>query len=391
MSELALVAAAISSIINCPVKTYDECVADGLEVLPNKFLDLDLVHKYSFVREGDDKAAQKPSFRQGDEKDEEEETVHSQDGKKDEKVINKRSRKSGDKDEKVINRRSRQSGEKDEKIVRRYSKQGGEKKNENLDQVTPDTNNLPPQPIQIFVKTSFGKSHSMFVAPNSSVLELKQAIQKKLYIDRPIRLGFSHKFMNDRRTLESYNIKRGDTIHILFRVLGGSDFYIIKDDFISPQFSFDFTELEDDGTVYTRGKELYKRPYGWRRIALNINKYGNTDWLGSSGNCSAEWPVTYHGTKREFADSIAENGYLLSKGHRFAYGRGIYSTPDIAVAEEYAKEFRYDDTDYKVVFQNRVNPKDLKKADTGSYHGEYWITPDEKDIRPYGLCIKKFY
>ncbi|RIA98217.1 hypothetical protein C1645_686038 [Glomus cerebriforme] len=366
MSELALVAAAISSIINCPIKTYDECIADGLNILPNQILDLDLVHKYSFVKEGDDKVVQKPVFRQGDE---EVEKVH------------RRSKQSGEKDEKVANKRSFRQG--DEKVVHRSSFVS----RQNDVQTNPDTKILPPQPIQIFVKTSFGKSHSMFVAPNSTVLELKQAIQAKLYIDRPIRLGFSSKLLNDRKTIESYNIKRGDTIHILFRMLGGLGFYVIKNDFLTPQFNYDFTNLIDDGTIYTRGKELYKRPYGWKRFALNIEKYGTNEWLGSVGDSSSEWPVSYHGTKKEFADNIADKGYLLSEGKRFLYGKGIYSTPDVNVAEGYATTFNYENVLYKVVFQNRVNPVDLNRKETS--HGPYWITPDEKNIRPYGLCIKK--
>ena len=64
MFELGLVAAAISSIIDYPVKTFDECVANGIEVLPNQILDLDIVHKYSFVRQDDDRPVQEPSFTQ---------------------------------------------------------------------------------------------------------------------------------------------------------------------------------------------------------------------------------------------------------------------------------------------------------------------------------------
>ena len=372
MSDLALVAAAISSIINCPVKTYDECVADELEVLPDQILDLDLVHKYSFVREGDDEVVQKRPFRQG--------------GKKTEKIVRRRPRQDGEKDEKVVHRRSRQDGEKDKEAVHRRSvvKQDDEK-----EQVNPDTNILPPQKIQIFVKTSFGRSHSIFVAPKSTVLELKQAVQKKLYINRPIRLGFSWKLLNDRKTIESYNIQRGNTIHILSRMLGGSgEYYVLKEDFLSPQYHYDFTNLNDDGTVYTRGKELYKRPYGWKRFALNVGKYDSDGWLGSTGNSSSEWPVSYHGTRNEFANNIADKGYLLSKGQRFAYGKGIYSTPEIHVSESYATQFIHGGANYRVVFQNRVNPVGLLKFDTS--HGPYWVTPDEKNIRPYGLCIKKF-
>ncbi|POG79124.1 ubiquitin-related domain-containing protein, partial [Rhizophagus irregularis DAOM 181602=DAOM 197198] len=50
MSQLPLVASAISSIINKPVKTYDECKIKGLKVDPSQILDLDTFHKKSFTR-----------------------------------------------------------------------------------------------------------------------------------------------------------------------------------------------------------------------------------------------------------------------------------------------------------------------------------------------------
>ena len=49
-----------------------------------------------------------------------------------------------------------------------------------------------------------------------------------------------------------------------------------------------------------------------------------------------EWPVSYHGTKDTSAGKIALEGFDLKKGKRFLYGRGIYSSPDPAKAEEYA-------------------------------------------------------
>ena len=82
--------------------------------------------------------------------------------------------------------------------------------------------------------------------------------------------------------------------------------------------------------------------------------------------------------------SIADEGFKLSKGVRFAYGRGIYSTPNVETAELYAKEFKSSDgVNYKFVIQNRVNPAQLNKF------GDYWVSPNDEDLRPYGLCIKK--
>jgi hypothetical protein len=80
----------------------------------------------------------------------------------------------------------------------------------------------------------------------------------------------------------------------------------------------------------------------------------------------------------------------LLKGKRFAFGHGIYSTPDIDIALLYAKQFSHEGNNYRVVFQNRVNPNNLviiSKQETRV--GEYWISPKEADLRPYGICIKK--
>ena len=115
---------------------------------------------------------------------------------------------------------------------------------------------------------------------------------------------------------------------------------------------------------------------------------------GVRTNSSAgEWPVSYHGTKRDNANGIADQGYLLSKGRRQKFGRGIYSTPSIEVAAAplYAVSFYHNNKEYKLVFQNRVSTTGLKVIDrsrTGA-PGEYWLQPNQELIRPYGLCIKE--
>ena len=60
------------------------------------------------------------------------------------------------------------------------------------------------------------------------------------------------------------------------------------------------------------------------------------------------------------------------------------------MAAKYAKVFEHQGTKYKIVFQNRVCPTDLKVIDektTGV--GEYWVTPHEDHIRPYSICIQQ--
>ena len=72
-----------------------------------------------------------------------------------------------------------------------------------------------------------------------------------------------------------------------------------------------------------------------------------------TGSVSKEWPVSYHGTKEKFVKDIASKGYDLSKGKRFLYGKGIYSTPDPCVAEKYAAVYEFKGQKYKVLIQNR--------------------------------------
>ncbi|XP_051246431.1 aspartate and glycine-rich protein-like [Dicentrarchus labrax] len=141
-------------------------------------------------------------------------------------------------------------------------------------------------------------------------------------------------------------------------------------------------------------------------MALRVKgKYPDGDtWLGPDGwrshSVPGEWPVSYHGTSLDGAKGIIRSHY--SAGDRAMYGRGIYSTPDIHVAEreEYAKTFTSESTgkSYKVILQNRINPEKREICQ----RDDYWLIPVhegtsakeekkimESSIRPYGILIKK--
>lgn len=167
----------------------------------------------------------------------------------------------------------------------------------------------------------------------------------------------------------------------------------------APEFDYDFTDLRDDGKKHFRGQQPYEKPYGSYRVALKVRgRFGKDDaWLGMEGEGAGEWPVSYHGTAMHNAQTIAQEGYKLSKGKRFLYGKGIYSTPEVVVAKQYAAEFKHEGQSYKCILQNRVNPNYLKvlsKAETGV--GTYWLSNDDTNgvdetelIRPYGICLFK--
>ena len=211
-------------------------------------------------------------------------------------------------------------------------------------------------------------------------------------------LIYSLKTLQDHQTLSHYKITNDTTIYLNTYLLGGSiTIHVLDPDFLDPSFDYDFTNMECLGDTYMRGNYKYNRPYGWNRIALKVlDKFSDNNWLGVDNRMSdldsvdGEWIVSYHGTAKDNANPIAKSGFLLDKGKHFYYGVGIYSTPDINIAADYAEDFKYGGVNYQIVFQNRVNPNTLVKAakpETGI--GDYYITPNDRDIRPYGLCIRK--
>ncbi|KAL2088160.1 hypothetical protein ACEWY4_016988 [Coilia grayii] len=184
-----------------------------------------------------------------------------------------------------------------------------------------------------------------------------------------------------------------------------NDLFVMADDFFDPRFDYDFTYIRDT-TTFMRGNEVYKRPCGWMRFALKVlNKYtdGNA-WLGQPGyrthSDPNEWPVSYHGTSLNAAQSIISNHYKPGGGQ--TYGRGVYSTPDVDIAEQhgYAKIFvsQKNGRTYKVCLQNRINPR-VRQVFNG---GLYWLIPVAAgtppylesqivmgSIRPYSLLLKQ--
>ncbi|KAL1268626.1 hypothetical protein QQF64_033989 [Cirrhinus molitorella] len=181
------------------------------------------------------------------------------------------------------------------------------------------------------------------------------------------------------------------------------DLFVDIGKFLDPKFDYDFTHLTDNSTCM-RGNEPYTRPCGWTRLAVKVlDKYpdGNA-WLGKKGwrnySVDGEWPVSYHGTSMNSAKAIVESNY--KPGSRERFGRGIYSTYDIKEATAYSHTVTCKNTGkkYKVLLQNRINPK-MRKVCAKK---EYWLieipagTPPDKEreivdksIRPYGILLKE--
>mmetsp|Transcript_761 Transcript_761/g.1393 ORF Transcript_761/g.1393 Transcript_761/m.1393 type:complete len:99 (-) Transcript_761:1666-1962(-) len=77
--------------------------------------------------------------------------------------------------------------------------------------------------FQIFIKTLTGRKQAFNFEPENQVLAVKQALQEKegIQVDQ-IRLIHSGKQLADDKTLESYNIAAGATIHMVLQLRGGS-------------------------------------------------------------------------------------------------------------------------------------------------------------------------
>jgi hypothetical protein len=215
-----------------------------------------------------------------------------------------------------------------------------------------------------------GKIIQYFISPSAKVEDLKDMIRSKegIPVDQQQRLIHAGQQLEDGRTLEGYWIGKECTIHIVLRMRGGTSLDL-PPSLLDEPFHYNFIKISDNGVKFCRGESIYIRPCGWQRYALKVKgKYPDDIWLEGEtpradkySSAEGEWAVSYHGTSYQNGLSIAEEGFKLSKGERFLYGKGIYSSPDIEVASLYAAEANVDGKTYKVVIQNRVNPKTVKK------------------------------
>jgi len=167
------------------------------------------------------------------------------------------------------------------------------------------------------------------------------------------------------------------------------------------------------GVGEQRGGKDYDPPLGFNGIGLRVlNKYDNGDntWLGMD-NVPGEWCVAYHGVAyRQSSDNVKSvTGKIVNTtfnaGYRQAHedcpdqfhqgkkvGCGVYCTPKIKTAEEYAGESRIGSDIYKTVLMVRVKPNAIRHCNkcSTSRDDQYWVVNGTTDeIRPYRILYKK--
>lgn len=177
--------------------------------------------------------------------------------------------------------------------------------------------------------------------------------------------------------------------------------------------------LQDGNAKFKRGGEPYVRPCGWNRIALRVTgRYeGGDDWLGTG---STAWPVSYSGyhmdgslgvilarradggkeDEPQFLEAAASHLKDVAEGRQEGRGRGVYSTPDVRLAERFCCRFRskVDGATYAVLLQNRIDPQKrqlcqreavwLLYIPEGSNEVQARLAVQDA-VRPYGILLKK--
>jgi hypothetical protein len=181
---------------------------------------------------------------------------------------------------------------------------------------------------------------------------------------------------------------------------------------LSPNmFEIKYCKKRDEwksGNLY-RGGERYHPPYGWTGFALKLrNKYGdNFDWLGKTGENGNEWCVAFHGIGKgnELQKLFSILNTNLREGPKQRYskyknlrkntkeeynvcGNGVYLTPDIKKAENYAFITKLGslNKDFQFAIQARVDPNKIR--DPGVTPVNWVLNGNSNEIRPYRLLVK---
>ena len=207
---------------------------------------------------------------------------------------------------------------------------------------------------------------------------------------------FKQKFMNDKEFSDLQNLKE---IH--------TDVIFGACKLTKNQLDSRGNRIDGWGINEERGRLKYYPPIGWTGIGLKVlDKYdqGNNDWIGMD-NKEGEWCVAYHGVGRYqnseqvkkvigliYKSEFKPGGNQCHENHDDInhpgnkVGEGVYCTPFVNVAEQYAGISNINGKSYKTVLMARVKQSAIRTCEDQK---DYWVVNGTKDeIRPYRILYK---
>lgn len=154
----------------------------------------------------------------------------------------------------------------------------------------------------IFVKKLDGTIIPIVCPLTETVGDVKRLISVIENIHpRRQRLYYGSKQLEDSKRLSQYDIAIGSTLHLCVSLRRTDAIrHYVDPKFRSPQFDYDFRNIDDSGIEFRRGGFVYMRPIGTYRIALNVlDRYGDNSWLGVNGRPSifSEVPGEWAGNR----------------------------------------------------------------------------------------------
>lgn len=242
--------------------------------------------------------------------------------------------------------------------------------------------------VKVSVKTLTGKATSININPQRTIADLKNAVREANGLQNEgIKLLYHNKKVEDEASLTQSNIGDGATLFMIITMdTVAPSFYMNDKAFLDPRYDYQYGAV--DTNTFTRGNRRFIRPLGWTKKALMVlQKYESDAWVGSGGG---EWPVAYHGTKKDVVESFCKGGGVLkSRGRLYTPGKGIYTTPSPMLAEQQTESFDFEGVKYKMIFMDRVCMDYTAEYQLGGVGGgSYFITSEEK-VRPYCVLFKR--